>query len=516
MAKPFSIQSPEDVAKSYGGNKQRIAEAMQLGVVDPTAGVLAGMFIDRMRSAQIMEGSSPPTVAQQVMGGAPPAQQAPPLPAAGLGGTAPAAPPMTPPMPEQMSVGMAEGGLAGLPLPDTMFDEPDNGGYAAGGLVAFSGGGEIDRERLRRVLMEQESGGDYGVTNREGSGAMGAYQFMPDTARGLAKRLGMAYRPELLAGAKARTEEGKAYQEALMNAQLDDIIQFSGGDLRRAAAYHFAGPNQKGWGPKTRKYQDDIVRRYSGAKDDGKLPERDVQTSEGRFGSLMDQMEIARSLYGELPEGGLAELEAFYRKELDPQEQRARRKEDMWATLAQIGASMASSNSPFFLQAVGEAIGAALPGANASRKERLDAERDARKGLQEVLGLKRKEQKEVIEFANDLRAVELGAETNQMELETRVSEAAAEREFRAQEAALDRALQKEIEKARLARVPLSDLETMIQIQQYGTPEQKKALTEALVQRQQYSTRQGGADPMAGALSPQGGGGAEAPIMLGSM
>ena len=43
--KPYRIQSPEDIAKDYGGNKQKIAEAMQMGVVDPTAGVLAGMFL---------------------------------------------------------------------------------------------------------------------------------------------------------------------------------------------------------------------------------------------------------------------------------------------------------------------------------------------------------------------------------------------------------------------------------------------------------------------------------------
>jgi hypothetical protein len=70
--KPYRLQAPEDIAKEYGGNKQRIAEAMQMGLVDPTAGVLAGMFIDRMRSAQVAEMAPQPTVAQQVMGGSGP------------------------------------------------------------------------------------------------------------------------------------------------------------------------------------------------------------------------------------------------------------------------------------------------------------------------------------------------------------------------------------------------------------------------------------------------------------
>lgn len=160
--KPYNLQSPEQIAKDYGGNKQRIAEAMQMGIVDPTAGVLAGMFIDRMRMAQQQEMAPQQTVAQQVftppappappMGGMPPmgaAPMGPPPAPAGLGATpeaavmaAPQAPMMeAPPAPMEGAPGMAAGGLTTLPLPDAMFDEPDVGGYAAGGLVAFSNGG---------------------------------------------------------------------------------------------------------------------------------------------------------------------------------------------------------------------------------------------------------------------------------------------------------------------------------------------------------------------------------------
>jgi hypothetical protein len=41
---------------------------------------------------------------------------------------------------------MAAGGLTTLPLPDDMFNEPDVGGYAAGGIVAFQAGGGVDDE----------------------------------------------------------------------------------------------------------------------------------------------------------------------------------------------------------------------------------------------------------------------------------------------------------------------------------------------------------------------------------
>jgi hypothetical protein len=145
--KPYRIQSPEDIAKDYGGNKQKIAQAMQMGVVDPTAGVLAGMFIDRMRSAQVQEMAPQPSVAQQVMGGVPQAPGA--VPPGGLGMTPPAPPPMAPGMAPPMGappappmgdmpMGMADGGLAMLPIPETMFDEPMDGSYAGGGIVSFA------------------------------------------------------------------------------------------------------------------------------------------------------------------------------------------------------------------------------------------------------------------------------------------------------------------------------------------------------------------------------------------
>ena len=160
MPKPFSLQAPEAIAKEYGGNKQKIAQAMQTGLVDPTAGTLAGMFIDRMRSAQMQEGAQQPSVAQQVfappappappMGAPPPgAPPAPPMGAPPMGGGMPPAPPMgAPPMggmpPGAPPMGMADGGLAALPVPESMFDEPMDGEYANGGIVSFAGAGEVD------------------------------------------------------------------------------------------------------------------------------------------------------------------------------------------------------------------------------------------------------------------------------------------------------------------------------------------------------------------------------------
>lgn len=157
MPKPFSLQAPEDIAKEYGGNKQKIAQAMQTGLIDPTAGTLAGMFIDRMRSAQMQEGAQQPSVAQQVF--TPPAPPAPPMGGMGPPPGAPPAPPMggmppAPPMggmgppPGAPPMGMADGGLAALPVSESMFDEPMDGEYANGGIVSFAQGDEVDYNKI--------------------------------------------------------------------------------------------------------------------------------------------------------------------------------------------------------------------------------------------------------------------------------------------------------------------------------------------------------------------------------
>jgi hypothetical protein len=195
--KPFSIQSPEAIAKEYGGNKQKIAQAMQMGIIDPTAGMLAGMFIDRMRAAAQQEQVPEQTIAQQVF--APPAPPAPPAPMgappagppAGLGATPEAAQMMAPPMeqpmgmappmeqamappPMEQPMGMAEGGmvppymnnggLAELPVPEDMFSEPNNGGYAGGGIVAFAGGEYIQQGSEDGEVTVNEPGYGFGST----------------------------------------------------------------------------------------------------------------------------------------------------------------------------------------------------------------------------------------------------------------------------------------------------------------------------------------------------------------
>ena len=176
-AKSFSLQSPERIAKLYGGNKQKILQALQSGALrqfapapmDQLLATAAANFIDEVRDAAQAEAVPQQTVFDKLF--TPPQPQMPqgmpqaPMGApAGLGATpeaaampAPAAaPPMGMPQ-EQAAPGMAMGGmvppyasgggLSDLPLPDDMFDENRNGGfndgYRGGGLVAFAAGEKV-------------------------------------------------------------------------------------------------------------------------------------------------------------------------------------------------------------------------------------------------------------------------------------------------------------------------------------------------------------------------------------
>lgn len=306
--KLFSLQSPERIAKLYGGNKQKIFQALQSGALrrfapapmDQILAAAAADFINQMRDAAQAEAAPQQTVFEQLF--APPAPQAP----AGLGAMPQAAamPPMNPPQPSAglgampeaaampapeaappmgMAMGgmvppyAAGGGLSDLPLPDGMFDEPSNGGfddgYRGGGLVAFAGGEEVEDEDEEIT-----------VTGRKDTSPESYYGYYKDPT--------------------------------LMREQIDALYK----------------------------------------------PERK---------------------YSE-------QLNKFYTDVLDPTARKARRKEDMWMTLGQIGAKMATTPGSF-LQAASAGIGEALPGVLAASKERRAEQRDAIKTLAQNEGLNNKE-----------------------------------------------------------------------------------------------------------------------------
>ena len=433
MAKPFSIQAPEDIAKEYAGNKQKIAQAAQMGIVDPTAAVLAGMFIDRMRSAQVMEAGQMPSVAQQVLGGQP--AQGAPAPA-GLGATPQAAaiPPqeMGMPVPEGEMPMMAEGGmvppyasggLSDVPLPDGMFDEPTNGGfddgYAGGGMVAFANGGMAN---LYDDVEYWESGGDQGAVSK--AGARGVMQLMPGTMEdpGFGVPTLAELRAKGLNEEQANRQVGQKY--------LDAMYRKYGDEATALAAYNWGPGNvdkwlKKGGDPKklpaeTRKYISNIL----GGKATPKMPERDIGTAEGRGMSYEDSTALAGRLLKDPEEYAQAKQEARARFEemRSPEEYEKQRKGDMWQTLAEIGFNMASSKAPNVLQAIGEAAAAAMPGARVDRKARKALKDRALDGLLKLGAEDRAQAKEILSLGTDIYQTGLKQEQFDQELALRGSE----------------------------------------------------------------------------------------------
>lgn len=86
---------------------------------------------------------------------------------------------------------------------------------------------------------------------------LGATQMLPETAQEMARKLGVAWRPELLRG---KSPEAMAYQLRLGRAYFDQGLSETG-NVRDALHYYHGGPDRKLWGPKTRRYADEVLAR---------------------------------------------------------------------------------------------------------------------------------------------------------------------------------------------------------------------------------------------------------------
>lgn len=109
------------------------------------------------------------------------------------------------------------------------------------------------------AIIEQESGGRAGVVGQRTpyGTPLGMAQMLPETAREMAGKLKLPWRPELLTAA---TPEGADYQKRLGEAYFNEGLARTG-NLRDAARYYHGGPNRKLWGPKTNRYADSFMRR---------------------------------------------------------------------------------------------------------------------------------------------------------------------------------------------------------------------------------------------------------------
>jgi len=149
---------------------------------------------------------------------------------------------------------------------DVIYPTPPGGapgaapGVAPGGVPAASGA-PLTVETARPLFKAQESSGNYGAVNKD-TGALGAYQVMPNTGAAIAKQLGLAWRPDMM----TRDDPASVrYQDAIGGAAIKEALNASGGDPRTAFMYYYGGPDRSKWGPKTRQYADEMLARSGGA-----------------------------------------------------------------------------------------------------------------------------------------------------------------------------------------------------------------------------------------------------------
>lgn len=109
------------------------------------------------------------------------------------------------------------------------------------------------------ALIQQESGGRAGVRGPQTQygQAVGLTQVLPSTGKGIAQKLGVPWRPDLMAGT---SKEAAQYQQAIGQAYLEEALEKTG-NVTDALKYYHGGPNRRIWGPKTNAYATSVLRR---------------------------------------------------------------------------------------------------------------------------------------------------------------------------------------------------------------------------------------------------------------
>lgn len=83
---------------------------------------------------------------------------------------------------------------------------------------------------------------------------------MPPTAKEMAAKSGIPFRPDLL---QSNDPAALQYQDTLGSQYLNEGFAKTG-NLRDALRYYHGGPNRAQWGPKTNAYADAVLGRLGG------------------------------------------------------------------------------------------------------------------------------------------------------------------------------------------------------------------------------------------------------------
>jgi soluble lytic murein transglycosylase-like protein len=89
---------------------------------------------------------------------------------------------------------------------------------------------------------------------------LGSTQMLPATAREMAGKLGLPWRPDLL---QSNDPEALDYQRRLGAAYLKEGLAKTG-NIRDALRYYHGGPDPSMWGPKTNAYANAVLGMMGG------------------------------------------------------------------------------------------------------------------------------------------------------------------------------------------------------------------------------------------------------------
>lgn len=417
MAQPFMIRPPLELLLAYKNDVPAMAKASAEGFMSPLELILAVQKKKEQEAAGQSAQAPTQTVAEKLLG-----MQAPPPPMGGIGapspmpqqgvpaglGATPEAAQMQAPMPamgapemaapempmEEAPMSMAEGGmvppyasgggLSQVPIPAGMFDEPNNGSYANGGIVAFAGGG-------------------YG-------------SYFEDVATKAVPGLGVTSRQ--------RTPAQNAAVDGVPNSfhQTDDARDFVPPKGMSMAAFHAKLKSE--FGP-----QYDVINEGNhvhvepgpGLAKSGQGLLNPAQAANPRTptdvpgGSITDQMMPSMERAGEFydkfmpkPKTEAREkMKDYVEKGMSEEGQKKQKNYDKWSALAQMGWSIAGSNSANFLQAVAEGGKVAAASSQKSKEAREARFEKYLSQYAEIEGIENAEARERVKFMLDFGKTEL-------------------------------------------------------------------------------------------------------------
>jgi hypothetical protein len=448
------LNAIDSIVRQTAGNKDTIKRLIQTGVISEMQGVLAGMRADEISKAGMLNKGNMPTVAQQVLSPQPPQSMAPPAPP--QMGVPSAPPPMPPQAPQDMQApqGMADGGLAALPVPDDMFNsavgDSDTQQYAPGGIVAFAnGGGASEDSPLGPWFAEQVKTMFPGATitsmgrtaehNRKVGGVKNSYH-LTNNAIDVVPPKGMSL-----------TEFGTALKQHF-GPGIDTIFNSKG---------HFDHVHLEPGG------------KYSAATT-GPMARQtgDNPTAVPDIASIADNFELFQNLLGKRDTKARDALLASVN--ISPEQEKKDKDRDLGYAL--LAASQAFSRPGPFLSNVTGALGAMAEPLQEGEKSRKAEKLAGLKAAAEAENEDYQDRRSLLSPAAALYAEQMRGREAALGRKQHGEEFSAELQTRRDIAAAE--LQNRIDTAKIKLNP-SDFDTMLEIQLHGTPEQKAAMDAAL-------------------------------------